>query len=204
MSVVSSNVVWHPEIVTRAHRERLNGHRSALIWLTGLSGAGKSTLAQEVAKELHDRACRVYVLDGDNVRHGLCGDLGFSAADRAENIRRIGEAAKLFVDAGILTLTAFISPFRADRDRVRALFPPEDFFEVYCACALEECERRDVKGLYKKARAGLVREFTGITSPYEAPLQAELVVHTDRESPLQSAATILGLLEAQGLLAQTL
>ena len=199
---LSNNLVWHPEIIRRQDRHQLNGHRSALVWFTGLSGAGKSTLAQEVAQQLHHRACRSYVLDGDNVRHGLCHDLGFSVADRTENIRRIGEVAKLFVDAGLITLTAFISPFRADRDRVRTLFGGLDFFEVYCSCSLDECERRDVKGLYKKARAGLVPEFTGISSPYEPPLAPELVVYTDRETPQQSAASIIHLLEARGIIDQ--
>jgi len=200
MSIRSSNIVWHPEMVDREDREQRNGHRSVLVWLTGLSGAGKSTLAQAVVKELYDMGCSAYVLDGDNVRHGLCGDLGFSADDRRENIRRIGEISKLFVDAGMITITAFISPFREDRDRVRALLPPEDFLEVYCACSLEECERRDVKGLYKKARAGLIREFTGITSPYEAPPDPELTVHTDTQAPLESAKQILDLLVRHGVL----
>lgn len=198
-----NNLVWHPEIIRRQDRHQLNGHRSALVWFTGLSGAGKSTLAQEVAQQLHRRSCRSYVLDGDNVRHGLCRDLGFSVADRTENIRRIGEVAKLFVDAGLITLTAFISPFRADRDRVRGLFGGEDFFEVYCSCSLDECERRDVKGLYKKARAGLVPEFTGISSPYESPFHPELVVYTDQETPQQSAASIIRLLEARGIIDQS-
>lgn len=196
----SSNVVWHPALVQRTDREALNGHRSALLWLTGLSGAGKSTLAQAVAHELHEQGMRAYVLDGDNVRHGLCGDLGFSDADRAENIRRIGEMAKLFVDAGIITLTAFISPFRADRDRVRAMLPAQDFFEVHCACSLEVCEQRDVKGLYRKARAGLISEFTGISSPYEEPTSPELVVRTDIQTLQESAAEVIGLLRGQGIL----
>jgi len=196
----SSNVVWHREEVVRDDREALNGHKSALLWLTGLSGAGKSTVAQAVAKVLHQRACRTYVLDGDNVRHGLCGDLGFSPQDRSENIRRIGEMSRLFVDAGIITLTAFISPFRTDRDRVRAMFPERDFFEVYCACALEECERRDVKGLYKKARAGLIQEFTGVSSPYEPPIAPELVLHTDQQTLEQSAVAVVDLLCARGVI----
>jgi len=196
----SSNVVWHREEVVRDDREALNGHKSALLWLTGLSGAGKSTVAQAVAKVLHQRACRTYVLDGDNVRHGLCGDLGFSPQDRSENIRRIGEMSRLFVDAGIITLTAFISPFRTDRDRVRDMFPERDFFEVYCACALEECERRDVKGLYKKARAGLIQEFTGVSSPYEPPIAPELVLHTDQQTLEQSAVAVVDLLCARGVI----
>ena len=195
----SSNVVWHPELVQRTDRERLNGHKSALLWLTGLSGAGKSTLAQAVAHELQHQGYRSYVLDGDNVRHGLCADLGFSDSDRAENIRRIGEMAKLFVDAGIITLTAFISPFRADRDLVRAMLSERDFFEIHCACALEVCEQRDVKGLYRKARAGLISDFTGISSPYEAPAKPELVVHTDTQSLQESAAQVVDLLRERGI-----
>lgn len=202
MSTKSSNVVWHTEHVLRHHREALNGHKSALLWFTGLSGAGKSTIAQAVAQELHERGCRTYVLDGDNVRHGLCGDLGFSPEDRSENIRRIGEMSKLFVDAGIITLTAFISPFREDRDRVRAMFPERDFFEIYCACSLQECERRDVKGLYKKARAGLISEFTGISSPYESPISPELVLHTDQQTLEQSAGAVVDLLCARDVIAQ--
>jgi adenylylsulfate kinase len=195
----SSNVVWHPELVQRSDRERLNGHKSALLWLTGLSGAGKSTLAQAVAHEMQRQGFRSYVLDGDNVRHGLCADLGFSDSDRVENIRRIGEMAKLFVDAGIITLTAFISPFRADRDRVRAMLSERDFFEIHCACSLEVCEQRDVKGLYRKARAGLISDFTGISSPYEAPNDPELVVHTDKQSLQESAAQVIDVLRERGI-----
>jgi adenylylsulfate kinase len=199
MSIKSSNIVWHPEQVLRHHRESLNEHKSALLWFTGLSGAGKSTIAQAVAQILHQRACRTYVLDGDNVRHGLCGDLGFSAEDRSENIRRIGEMAKLFVDAGMITLTAFISPFRNDRLRVRNMFADRDFIEIYCACTVDECERRDVKGLYKKARAGLIPEFTGISSPYEPPLAPELTLHTDRQTLEESAEAVVHLLGARGV-----
>ena len=196
----SSNVVWHPEVIDRSDRETLNGHKSALLWLTGLSGAGKSTVAQAVAQHLHERKCQSYVLDGDNVRHGLCGDLGFSDADRAENIRRIGEVAKLFVDAGVIALTAFISPFRADRDKVRRMFKEQEFIEVCCSCSLEECERRDVKGLYVKARAGLISDFTGISSPYEAPLEPELTLYTDRQSPDESADAVVEFLLAKGII----
>ena len=174
----SSNVVWHHATVTRARREQQNNHRGVILWFTGLSGAGKSTLAHAVEEELHQRGCRTFVLDGDNVRHGLCGDLGFSNEDRIENIRRVGEVAKLFMEAGIIVLTAFISPFRADRERVRGMVEHGDFVEIYCNSSLEICESRDVKGLYKKARAGLIAEFTGITSPYEAPENPELVVDT--------------------------
>jgi adenylylsulfate kinase len=177
-ALTSSNVVWHNATVTRARRETQNGHRGAIIWFTGLSGSGKSTLAHAVEEALHQRGCRTFVLDGDNVRHGLCGDLGFSAADRIENIRRIGEMAKLFMEAGVIVLTAFISPYRADRERVRGLVEYGDIVEIYCDTDIEICEARDVKGLYKKARAGQIGEFTGISSPYEIPAKPELTVNT--------------------------
>lgn len=177
----SSNVVWHNATVTRARREAQNGHRGAIIWFTGLSGSGKSTLAHAVEEALHQRGCRTFVLDGDNVRHGLCGDLGFSAEDRVENIRRIGEMAKLYMEAGVIVLTAFISPYRADRERVRGLVEHRDFLEIYCDTPIEICETRDVKGLYKKARAGQIGEFTGISSPYETPAKPELTVNTGTE-----------------------
>jgi adenylylsulfate kinase len=177
-SIVSSNVVWHQATVTRARREAKNGHRGAIIWLSGLSGSGKSTLAHSVEEVLHQRGCSTFVLDGDNVRHGLCGDLGFSAVDRVENIRRIGEMAKLFMEAGVIVLTAFISPFRADRERVRAMAEAGDYVEIYCNSSIEICESRDVKGMYKKARAGLIGEFTGVSSPYEAPENPELTIDT--------------------------
>ncbi len=170
--------MWHKATVTRARREAQNRHRSAIIWFTGLSGSGKSTLAHAVEEALHQKGCRTFVLDGDNVRHGLCGDLDFSEAGRVENIRRVGEVAKLFMEAGIIVLTAFISPYRADRDRVRDMVKEGDFVEIYCDAGIDVCERRDVKGLYKKARAGQIREFTGISSPYEAPFKPELALNT--------------------------
>jgi adenylylsulfate kinase len=179
----STNTIWHNATVTRVHRERLNAHRSAVLWFTGLSGSGKSTLAHAVEDKLHQLNCRTYVLDGDNVRHGLCSDLGFSVADRSENIRRISEAAKLLVESGVIAMTAFISPFHTDRQRARSIFPHGDFIEIFCQASLEVCEQRDVKGLYRRARAGEVKEFTGISSPYETPLAPELVVSTG-ESPL--------------------
>jgi len=175
---ISSNVVWHHATVTRARREQQNNHRGAILWFTGLSGAGKSTLAHAVEEELHQMGCRTFVLDGDNVRHGLCGDLGFSNEDRIENIRRVGEVAKLFMEAGIIVLTAFISPFRSDRERVRGMVEHGDFIEIYCDSSIEVCETRDVKGLYKKARAGQIAEFTGISSPYEVPENPEITVRT--------------------------
>jgi adenylylsulfate kinase len=183
----SSNTVWHHATVTRIRREQQNGHCSAVLWFTGLSGAGKSTLAHVVEEELHQAGCRTIVLDGDNVRHGLCSDLGFSIQDRRENIRRIAEAAKLVAEAGVIAMTAFISPFRADRERARSLFPHGDFIEIYCMAPLEVCEGRDVKGLYRRARSGEVKEFTGISSPYEAPTNPELTVDTG-EQPLETCA----------------
>ena len=174
----SSNVVWHHATVTRARREAQNGHRGAIIWFTGLSGSGKSTLAHAVEETLSQQGCRTFVLDGDNVRHGLCGELGFSTQDRQENIRRIGEVAKLFMEAGIIVLTAFISPYRDDRERVRGMVEHGDFIEIFCDSSIEVCETRDVKGLYKKARAGEIPEFTGISSPYEIPENPELNVNT--------------------------
>jgi len=200
MTKIKSNIVWHEALVHREDRERLNGHRSAILWFTGLSGAGKSTLAHAVEQELFAQGIRTYVLDGDNVRHGLCSDLGFSAADRTENIRRIGEMTKLFVDAGVIVLSAFISPIRSDRDRVRALMAPDDFLEIHCRCSVEVCETRDVKGLYKKARAGGIPEFTGISSPYEEPLAAELVLDTENLNLSQCVASVLDLLADRGIL----
>ena len=178
LTLNSSDVVWHQATVTRARREAQNGHRGAIIWFTGLSGSGKSTLAHAVEEALHQRGCRTFVLDGDNVRHGLCGDLGFSDVDRVENIRRVGEMSKLFMEAGVIVLTAFISPFRDDRARVRNMVETGGFIEVYCDTPIEICESRDVKGLYKRARAGKIKEFTGISSPYEAPECAEITLDT--------------------------
>lgn len=176
----STNTVWHNATVTRRRREQLNGHKSALLWFTGLSGSGKSTLAHIVEEQLYRRGCGTIVFDGDNVRHGLCSDLGFSLKDRAENIRRIGEMSKLFLEAGVIALTAFISPFKKDRELVRRLVGTDSFIEIYCDCPIEICEARDVKGLYKRARAGEIREFTGISSPYEAPENPDLVLDSGR------------------------
>lgn len=199
MKPKSPNTVWHHATVTRARREQANGHRSAVLWFTGLSGAGKSTIAHATEESLHQLGCRTYVLDGDNVRHGLCGDLGFSVEDRHENIRRIGEMAKLFADAGIITLTAFISPLRADRERVRRL-AGDDFIEIYCRCPIEVCEERDVKGLYRKARAGEIKDFTGISSPYEEPVHPELLIDTSRLTIEESVRQVLALLDARGVI----
>ncbi len=196
----ATNIVWHEASVDREARSRQRGHRSVILWFTGLSGSGKSTLANAVNAVLFERGLATYVLDGDNIRHGLCNDLGFSDADREENIRRIGEVAKLFVDAGVITLTAFVSPFRADRDKARALVADGDFIEVYCAADLAVCEDRDPKGLYAKARAGVIKEFTGISSPYEAPEAPELQVDTGSQSIEESVASVLSLLEEKGVL----
>lgn len=195
---MNSNIVWHHASVTRAMRERQNGHKSFILWFTGLSGAGKSTLAHRVEELLHERGCRTYVFDGDNVRHGLCSDLGFSMEDRSENIRRVGEMSKLFVDAGVIALTAFISPFRRDRDVVRSLAAEGDFVEIFCNTPLEVCEERDVKGLYQKARRGEIRDFTGISSPYEPPENPELVVLTGVAGLDECASQIVRYLEEQG------
>lgn len=200
----STNIVWHHATVTRQQREQINGHKSVILWFTGLSGAGKSTLAHAVEEALHYRGCRTFVFDGDNVRHGLCSDLGFSVKDRSENIRRVGEMAKLFVEAGVIALTAFISPFRADRERVRSLVPHGDFLEIYCRCPIEVCEQRDVKGLYKRARAGEIKDFTGISSPYEEPDNSELVVDTGMLSLEECVAQVLAMLRERGVIGKAI
>ncbi len=194
----SKNITWHVGDVTRAERESVLGQKGATIWFTGLSGSGKSTVAVAAEKELVKRGRSAYVLDGDNIRHGLNNNLGFSPEDRAENIRRIGEVAKLFTDAGILVLTSFISPYREDRDNVRASMNDGDFVEVYVAASLETCEGRDVKGLYAKARKGEIPEFTGISAPYEEPKSPELVLDTNDQSVEQSVAALVGYLEQKG------
>ncbi|WP_017756496.1 adenylyl-sulfate kinase [Calidifontibacillus oryziterrae] len=194
----STNIVWHQGQITKQDRQQLNGHKSAVLWFTGLSGAGKSTLSVAVEKKLYERGIHTYILDGDNVRHGLNKNLGFLPEDRTENIRRIGEVSKLFCDAGIMTLTAFISPYRRDRNMVRALMTDEEFIEIYVKCALDECEKRDPKGLYKKARNGEIIGFTGIDAPYEAPEHPELVIETDRQTLAQSVHEVLHFLEKEG------
>lgn len=196
----STNVVWHQATIDRQMRETMNGHKSAILWFTGLSGSGKSTLAHAVEDKLHRLQCRTFVLDGDNIRHGLCNDLGFSDEDRVENIRRIGEVSKLFTEAGVIAMTAFISPFRADRERVRKLVKDGDFIEIYCKASLDVCEQRDVKGLYKKARAGEIKAFTGISSPYEAPENPEIVVETGSDPLDKCADQVLDLLRTRGIL----
>ena len=190
----SADVTWHRSTVNRQDREKLNGHRGGVLWFTGLSGSGKSTLAHAVEERLHQVKVHTYVLDGDNVRHGLCGDLGFSNIARRENIRRIGEASKLFVDAGIVVLTAFISPFREDRARVRDLYQQGDFLEIYCAASLDICTDRDVKGLYQRALRGEIKDFTGVSSPYEAPEYAELIIDTGQISLVECVEKVIDLL----------
>lgn len=196
----SSNTLWHHATVTRGRREQQNGHQAVIIWFTGLSGAGKSTLAHAVEERLHLLGCRTFVLDGDNVRHGLCGDLGFSDQDRQENIRRVAEVAKLMLEAGTLTLTAFISPFRAERNLARKLVPHGDFIEIFCKCELATCEQRDVKGLYKKARQGDIKQFTGISSPYEHPENPELIVDTGSNNLDVCVDSVLALLQERGII----
>ncbi len=196
----SSNTVWHHATVTRARREAQNGHWAVVLWFTGLSGAGKSTLAHAVEERLHQMGCHTFVLDGDNVRHGLNGDLGFSEQDRQENIRRVAEVAKLMLEAGTITLTAFISPFRAERTLARKLVPHGDFIEIHCSCELEICEQRDVKGLYKKARQGEIAHFTGISSPYEAPENPELRIDTGKLELDECVNRVLALLRERGVI----
>lgn len=197
---MSQHVVWHDMTITKLDRQRRNKHKSAVLWLTGLSGSGKSTLANVVDRKLFERGVHSYVLDGDNIRHGLNKGLGFSKEDRKENIRRIGEVAKLFVDSGQIVLTAFISPFKEDRLSVRQLFEEGEFIEIYVKCPLSECEKRDPKGLYKKARKGEIPDFTGITSPYEEPDAPELVIETDKLSIEGAADKIIAYLETQKII----
>ena len=196
----SKNITWHDGLVSSDERVKLLGHRSATVWFTGLSGSGKSTVANAVEKRLVEDGVLAYVLDGDNVRHGLNSNLGFSPEDRGENIRRIGEVARLFNDAGVIVLTAFISPYREDRDRVRAALPDGEFIEVLVDCPLEECEKRDVKGLYEKARAGEIPEFTGISAPYEEPERPELVLRTAQDDLETCVEQVVAQLRRQGFL----
>jgi adenylylsulfate kinase len=197
----SRNITWQPGVVTRADRERVRGHKGAALWFTGLSGSGKSTIAARVEQALLELGCSTYVIDGDNVRHGLCRDLGFSPEDRAENIRRIGEVAKLFVDANVLCLCAFISPYRLVRAQLRAGLAAGDFVEIYVKASLETCEQRDPKGLYRKARAGRIPDMTGIGSPYEPPDHPELVLDTERVTADESVNEVLGFLQKNGYIA---
>ena len=196
----SSNVIYHQASVTRDRRNKLNNHKSVVIWFTGLSGSGKSTLAHVLEEKLFNEGCITYVLDGDNVRHGLNSNLDFSDSDRKENIRRIGEVSKLMLEAGIIVMAAFISPFRVDRKEVRKLVSKGDFIEIYCKASLEICEKRDVKGLYKKARAGEIKNYTGIDSPYEAPENPELMLDTDNETLNESVSKIYNFLKEKKIL----
>ena len=191
----SSNVIYHQATVTRKRRNKLNDHRSVVLWFTGLSGSGKSTLAHALEEKLFQKGCRTFVLDGDNVRHGLNSNLDFSDADRGENIRRISEVSKLMLEAGLIVMTAFISPFTEDRNTARNLIKNDNFIEIYCKASIETCEKRDVKGLYKKARAGKITNYTGIDSPYEAPVNPELIINTDKESLDESISKILSYLQ---------
>ncbi|KIL49654.1 adenylyl-sulfate kinase [Jeotgalibacillus soli] len=193
----STNVTWHETTIAKEDRRVQNGHGSYVLWFTGLSGSGKSTIANAVSNELFRLGINEYVLDGDNIRHGLNKDLGFSDEDRTENIRRIGEVAKLFVDSGKVVTTAFISPFRSDRDQVRTLFEKGEFIEVFVDCPLEECERRDPKQLYVKARRGEIKDFTGIDSPYEAPERPEIVIKSDQLSVQEAVNQIIQYLRKQ-------
>jgi adenylylsulfate kinase len=196
----ATNIHWHGANVSAEEREQVIGQKGAVVWLTGLSASGKSTIARRAEQLLLERGCIVYVLDGDNIRFGLNKDLGFSPEDRTENIRRIGEVAKLFADACVVTLTAFISPYRADRDKVRAIMPAGTFIEAYVNASVETCEARDPKGLYKKARAGQIPEFTGISAPYEEPAAPELVINTGGETVDESAMQVIRHLEAKGFI----
>jgi len=198
--VTNQNTIWHEPTVLRPQREAQNGHGSCILWFTGLSGAGKSTLAHALEERLYQLGKRTYVLDGDNIRKGLCGDLGFSDEDRTENIRRIGEVAKLMIDAGLIVMTAFISPFRRDRQVARDLVEGNDFIEVFCDAPLNVCEKRDVKGLYKKARAGEIPEFTGISSSYEEPESAEIALDTGSMDIDACVDELLRLLHERGIL----
>ena len=196
----SSNIIYHQASVTRQRRNKLNNHRSIVLWFTGLSGSGKSTLAHALEEKLFQKGCRTFVLDGDNVRHGLNSNLDFSRAGRTENIRRISEISKLMLESGLIVMTAFISPINKDRSDARTLISSDDFIEIYCKASLETCETRDVKGLYKRARAGEIKNYTGIDSPYEVPENPELTIDTDNQSLEGSVSTILSFLESSGII----
>jgi len=199
----SDHITWHPGAVTKEDREHLTGHKGVTLWFTGISCSGKSTLADELQRRLFERGYLTYVLDGDNIRHGLNRDLGFSPEDRTENIRRIGEVARLFSDAGVINMVAFISPYRADRRRARDVARDGEFIEIFCRCDLKVCEERDTRGLYRKARAGEIPEFTGISAPYEEPENPEIILQTDRESVDESAQEVISFLEEKGIIRKT-
>mgnify|MGYP006181575595 FL=1 len=196
----SSNIIYHQASVTRQRRNKLNNHRSIVLWFTGLSGSGKSTLAHALEEKLFQKGCSTFVLDGDNIRHGLNSNLDFSEAGRAENIRRISEVSKLMLESGLIVMTAFISPINKDRGEARKLISNDDFIEIYCKASLETCETRDVKGLYKRARAGEIKNYTGIDSPYEVPENPELIIDTDNQSLDGSVSSILSFLESNGII----
>lgn len=191
----NNNIKWFDGYIQRKDRERLHGHPTFVVWFTGFSASGKSTIARLVEKELHKKGYSTYVLDGDNVRHGLCSDLGFSDADRKENIRRIGEMVKLFVDAGIIVLTAFISPFRADREKIRSFFNSGEFIEIYTKCPIEVRASRCKNDIYERARGGEIKNFTGISSPYEEPINPEIILYTDCEDPIEASKKVLKYVE---------
>jgi len=190
-----NNLTWYNGYLTREDRERLHGHKGAVIWFTGLSASGKSTIARHLEKMLYHVGCSTYVFDGDNVRHGLCSDLGFSPEDRVENIRRIGEMVRLYTDAGIIAIAAFISPYRADRRSIRDLVGKDRFMEIYVECPVEVCAARDEKGIYAKARSGIIKDFTGISAPYEPPEDPALVIRSHQEDPMKSAQQVLDLMK---------
>ncbi len=197
---MKNHVVWHDGYVNRADRNRLNDHKSGLVWFTGLSASGKSTIVHNVERVLFNRGIRTYVLDGDNIRHGLNANLGFSREDRKENLRRVAEVSKLFADAGILVLAAFISPYREDREYIRQRFKEDNFFEIYVKCSVEECERRDPKGQYKKARAGIIKNYTGISAPYEEPENPDMVIDTEVFDLEDSVRRVVEFLEERNIL----
>ena len=194
-----TNIKWHESTINRQNLESLRGHKGMVLWFTGLSGSGKSTLANALNEVLHSKKVSTFLLDGDNIRHGLCRDLGFSDKDREENIRRIGEVANLFMNAGIVTITAFVSPFRSDREKVRKIIG-KDFIEIFCAANLDICETRDTKGLYKKARLGEIKDFTGISSPYEIPNDPEIIIETGSLDLNSSVRQIMRYLSEKDLL----
>jgi adenylyl-sulfate kinase len=199
-STKSTNITWHKPLVTQADRDHRNGHKGVVLWFTGLPSSGKSTLAHQAERSLFERGCNAYVLDGDNIRHRLNQDLSFAPEDRKENIRRIGEVANLFADAGIIVIAAFISPYGMDRAQARALNHPGRFFEVYCKCSPESCEERDPKGLYRRARKGEVKDFTGVSAPYEEPEDPDIVVETDKHGLEECVSQILCYLEDRGVI----
>jgi len=196
----NNNCTWFNGFVTRENREKLHNHKGAVVWFTGLSASGKSTIAHHLEKRLFEKGCSTYVFDGDNVRHGLCSDLEFSEADRTENIRRIGEMARLFIDAGIIAIMAFISPYQKDREQIRSLVSDNQFLEIYVKCPIDICENRDQKGIYAKAKSGIIKEFTGISAPYEPPGNPNIVIRSDELSPVDAAKQVMSLMEQKEII----